>query len=424
MKSQRDGIGRGAWAWALYDWGNSAFATTVLGVFFPIFFKQFWCAGDPVTTSTARLGVLSAAASVVVAVLSPWLGAVADRLGLRKRFLLGFTALGVAMTGGLWFAGRGQWLLAGGIFLLASTGFSGAISLYDSLLVGIARPKDYNRVSALGFSLGYLGGGLLFAFNILMSAKPGWFGLADAAEAVRVSFLTVAVWWAVFTVPLLLWVPETPGEGDKKGGIRAAFGELVKTLRSIRAHRPAFLFLLAYWLYIDGVDTVVRMAVDYGLSLGFPSESLMTAFLVTQFVGFPAAILYGKLGDRIGVRRAIYLGLAVYTFVVLLGYTMTTVREFYYLAVLIGLVQGGVQALSRSYYAHLIPPEKSGEYFGFYNMLGKFAAIFGPLLMGLAAALTENPRAAVLPILLLFAGGALIFHFVEEPKALEENHRP
>ena len=406
-----------AWAWAFYDWANSAFATTVMGVFFPIMFKQFWSSGVAASVSTFRLGMVNSAASVIVAALSPLLGVVGDRGGSRKKFLFFFTMMGVVMTGGLFLAAKGEWLAAALLYLFASVGFSGGITFYDSLIVAVADHRKADMVSALGYSLGYLGGGLLFAVNVYMTASPKTFGLADASEAVRWSFLSVALWWAVFSIPVFFWVKEPSGEGEKLSFKAIARGalEVVGTIRAVRAHKSVFLFLIAYWLYIDGVDTIIRMAVDFGMSLGFDTRSLMLAFLVTQFVGFPAAILYGKLGEKIGTRRAIYLGLGVYVCVVAWAYLMSAPWEFYVLSVAVGLVQGGVQALSRSYFAALIPEERSAEFFGFYNMLGKAAAILGPLMMGIAATMFDSARAAILPIFLLLVGGALLLSRVPEP---------
>lgn len=412
MKGLR-GIDRRAWSWALYDWANSAFATTVMAGFFPVFFKQYWSEGVNPTVSTLRLGIANSAASVVMALLAPALGALADRGGSRKRFLLFFTALGVSSTALLPLVDAGLWQAAAALYLLASLGFAGGMIFYDALLVGAAEKKRFDFVSALGYSLGYLGGGVLFALNIAMVTRPDLFGLSGASAAVQASFVTVALWWAVFSVPLFLLLPEPPATAAAPG--KGALTDLADTLRHLTRHREAFLFLIAYWLYIDGVDTVIRMAVDYGLSIGFPAQSLMTALLITQFVGFPAAILFGKFGERVGPKRGIYAGLLVYVGVVVWGYFMDSAADFYLLAVTVGLVQGGVQALSRSYYARLIPADRSAQFFGFYNMLGKFAAVAGPLLVGWTGVVTGSPRAGILSILVLFAGGAAVLHFVPSP---------
>ena len=406
---------RTLFGWALYDWANSAFATTVMAGFFPVFFKQVWNAGEPVALSTFRLGLTNSLASLIVMLAAPLIGAVADQLGRRKGALLIFTALGVLMTGALAWIEAGHWELAALAYALAVIGFSGSNLFYDALLIYIAPLREVDRVSSLGFALGYLGGGLLFSFNLLMTWQPEWFGLADRDAAVRVAFVTVAVWWAVFSLPLMLWVHEPRSDTRPALGtsLQRGWRRLITTLREIRALPEAFVFLLAYWFYIDGVGTIIRMAVDYGLALGFPDVSLITALLITQFVGFPATLVFGRLGGIMGTRNAIYLGLGLYMLITLWGAFMEAVWEFYLLAAAVGLVQGGVQALSRSLFARLIPVQQSAELFGFYNMLGKFAAVLGPLLMGTVVLLTGSPRVGIVSVLLLFGIGLWLLSRVD-----------
>jgi UMF1 family MFS transporter len=410
---------RRALPWAFYDWANSAFATTVMAGFVPLFNKAFWSAGAAETVSTFRLSLANSISGIIVALLAPILGAIADRGGARKRFLLGFATLGIAMTVGLHFAGQGQWVLALALYAIACIGFSGGNVFYDSLLVSVADRDKLDVASALGYGLGYVGGGLLFTVNVFMVNSPERFGLEDSSEAVRWAFLTVALWWAVFTIPLLLFVPETRVERQADGlwtTVQSGFTQLRNTFREIRQLKTVFTFLIGYWLYIDGVDTVIRMAVDYGSALKLPGNSLILALLVTQFVGFPAAIVFGKIGERIGAKAGILIGLGVYVGVCVFGYFMTTVTHFYMLAVTVGLVQGGVQSLSRSLFARLIPPDKAGEFFGFYNMLGKFAVIIGPILMSGVGLLTGNPRMGILSLILLFGLGALLLWRVKVPE--------
>ncbi len=410
-------------SWAFYDWANSAFATTVLAGFFPLFFKQYWSAGQSATTSTFHLGMANSASSLAILLLAPVLGAIADRGGVRKRLLAFFMILGVLATAGLYLVGKGMWFEAALLFALGGIGFGGSIVFYDSLMVDIARPSEYDRVSALGYGMGYLGGGLLFAVNVLMTLKPQWFGIADTAEAVRLSFLTVAVWWLLFSLPLFIHVRERGP--DRKVGwlqtIREGFTQLARTFRDIRSHKTVLLFLIAYWLYIDGVDTIIKMAVDYGMALGFDPKSLIIALLIVQFVGFPAAIAFGWLASVIGAKRGILLAIAVYMGVTIWGYYLENEREFYMMAITIGLVQGGIQSLSRSFYARLIPPGKSGEYFGFYNMLGKFAAILGPLLVGWVAILSGSSRLSLLAVLVLFISGAWLLLKVPSQEPTENS---
>ena len=409
---------RPIFAWALYDWANSVFATTVLAGFFPVFFKEYWSAGTDAVTSTAQLGFANSIGSVFILVAAPILGAVADGGATRKKYLGAFTALGVAASAGLWLIGEGDWGTAATVYVLASIGFSGAIVFYDALIVAVSPAQRYDEVSAFGFSLGYIGGGLLFALNVAMTLSPGTFGLAGPAEAVRLSFVMVAAWWLVFSIPLFRHVPEPPRTGDAASAVAAGFRALARTFREYRTHRMAGLFLLAYFFYIDGVHTIIRMAVDYGLSLGFPSESLIVALLITQFVGFPAALAFGLAARRVGPKPALYFGVAVYVAVTVWAYFMTSVTEFYVLAVVVGLVQGGVQAISRSLYARFVPAAQSGEFFGFFNMLGRFAAIVGPSLVAVTGLLTGSSRLGILSVVVVLVVGMVLLTFVREPEAV------
>ncbi len=406
---------RRLWAWALYDWGNSAFATTVMAGFFPVFFGAYWGAGNAPALTTFRLGLANSVASMVIVLLAPLLGAVADAGRTRKRWLAGLSGLGVLATGALAFIGMGEWALAAMAYVIGCIGFLGANVFYDSLLVAAAPEAEHDRASSLGYALGYLGGGLLFALNVAMAKMPHRFGLPDATAAVKVGFLSVAVWWALFTVPLLRWVPEP--EGGRAQGLWSAtvegLAQLRDTLQHVRQLKHTFGFLLAYWLYIDGVDTIVRMAVDFGMSIGLKSGDLIGALLLTQFVGFPAAILFGRLGQRWGTRRSILVGIAVYAGVTLLAANLRSAAGFYALAAIVGLVQGGVQALSRSLFARLSPRSRVTEFFGLYNMLGKFAAVLGPLLMGLVALASGSTRWSITSLLILFALGGLLLSRVD-----------
>jgi UMF1 family MFS transporter len=416
--------------WTMYDWANSAFATTVMAGFFPIVFKQFWSVGADTTVSTARLGLANSVAGIAVALCAPILGAIADKGTSKKKFLLFFASMGAVMTCSLAMVSKGNWPMAVTLYVFATVGFSGGNIFYDALITGVSSEKNMDLVSALGFALGYLGGGILFAANVWMTLKPETFGFADAGQAVKFSFLSVGVWWAVFSIPLLLFVRE-PVVGDKKSGVnmvKAGLAQLRETFQEIRHLKTIFLFLLAYWFYIDGVDTIVRMAVDYGISIGFQSSDLLVALLMVQFVGFPSAIGFGFLGGKIGAKRAIFIAIAVYLFVSIWGAFMQGQNEFYILAITIGLVQGGIQALSRSYYAKIIPVERSAEYFGFYNMLGKFAAVIGPVFMGGVGLFVRSmgyssniaSRTGITSLALLFIVGGILFYFVDEKRAKEE----
>ena len=426
----------------MYDWANSAFATTVMAGFFPIFFKQYWSYGVDVNVSTAQLGFGNSIASMMVALMAPVMGAVADKGSYKKKFLIFFTYLGVLMTASLFMVQKGQW--AGAIFIYAVgiIGFSGSVVFYDAFLPTVSGESDIDYISGLGYAMGYLGGGILFLFNVLMTLMPQRFGLSDAGQAVRISFLSVALWWGLFSIFTFVWVPEEKNAATAAGigpAVRNGFSEFMGTLRKIRHRKTVFLFLFAYWCYIDGVDTVVRMAVDYGLSIGFESNDLIVALLMVQFIGFPAALGFGKLGQRWDVKKTIFLAIGVYGLVTIWAMMMTHKHEFYILAGVIGLVQGGIQALSRSFYSRLIPKDRAAEFYGFYNMLGKFAVIIGPALMGAVGLIVKRvmmppaptpdqiqtvgelaSRMSIASILLLFIAGAAIFYFVDEEKGKEE----
>ncbi len=407
---------KGSWlrrpvvGWALYDWANSAFATTVMAGFFPVFFKQYWSAGTEAAVSTFRLGVLSGAGSLVIALAAPLLGAMADRGGARLRLLAIFTLIGAAATMSLYGVAEGEWVQAALVYSLAGIGFWGGVIFSDSLVVDVAAPADYDVVSAFGYALGYAGGGILLLVNVAMVTNPAAFGLAGPADAVRLAFPMVGAWWILFTVPCLLWVREQKPARPLAplAAARAGWRELSSTVREIRRYRTLAWFLLAYWLYIDGVNTVIKMAVDFGLSLGFPQQSLIAALLITQFVAFPSALAFGWIGKRIGARKGIFIAIAIYSAATVAAYWMRDVSHFYALACVIGLVQGGIQSLSRSYYASLVPDGKQGEFFGFYNMMGKFAAVLGPTMVGVTALLTRDSRIGMLSILVLFVGGAML----------------
>ncbi|KPK28584.1 MAG: MFS transporter [Desulfobacterales bacterium SG8_35_2] len=418
-------------SWALYDWGNSAFATTVMAGFFPIFFKQYWSAGSSAVESTFRLGAANSIASLIIVVVAPLLGAIADKGNAKKRFLLFFAFMGILMTGALFFVKEGNWVVASLIYVLGIIGFSGSIVFYDSLLVFVVGPKKVDFVSALGFALGYLGGGLLFGFNVFMTQNPEVFGLSGPAEAIRYSFISVALWWAIFSIPVMVFVEENQERRKplKLNMIRKGFSQLVHTFDEIRKLKLVFTFLLGYWLYIDGVDTIVRMAVDYGLAIGFKAEGLVLALLITQLVGFPSAIAFGKIGEKLGPKAGIFIGIGVYIIITIWAYFISREIEFYMLAAGIGLVQGGVQSLSRSLYARIIPKNKSAEFFGFYNMLGKFAAVIGPVFMGWVGVVSGNSRAGILSLIVLFVAGAIFLARVDVEegiriaKELEQFHK-
>jgi len=411
----------------MYDWANSAFATTVMAGFFPIFFKSYFSAGVDVTVSTAKLGVANTACALLVGLASPLLGSIADSGAYKKPFLLISCVLGAILTGGIAFLTEGDWQWSVVLFVLASFFFSASCAFYDSLLTSVTDDSTVDYVSALGYGVGYLGGGLLFAINVFMYLKPEFFGLSSGIEGVKYSFISVAVWWIAFSIPLALWVKESKAKRTHVTGkfafaknAKKGFLELLHTLPKLLKLKMLLIFLLAFFLYNDAVGTTIKMAVDYGMSIGFKSSDLISALLLVQFVGFPCAILFGYATKHVNPKKALIFAIFVYIFVVLWAAQMNKSWEFYILASLIGLVQGGVQALSRSFYSRLIPSDRAGEFYGFFNLFGRFAGLIGPVLMGFVGLWTASPRLGLSSIILLFVSGGVLLCFVDEQQAKRE----
>lgn len=415
----KDLFNRRTLSWALYDWANSAYATIVLAVFFPLVFSNYWFAGSGSENSTTPLGIANSVAGLVIVLLAPVLGAIADKGGIKKKFLFTFAAIGIVFVSSLFFVEQGEWLLALCVYALAGIGFAGANIFYDALIVDVSARDKFDIVSAFGFAAGYLGGGLTLVIAIAFTTTPETFGFAGKDQAMLASFILVGLWWAVFSIPLFLGVKESQIDSDIRftQAVTGGIEQLLATFKEVRRLRIVWLFLLAYWFYIDGVYTIIRMAMDYGIRLEFDQISLVWAFLITQFIGFPAAIAYGKLGEKIGAKTGILIAIGVYIAVTIYGYFMDVVAEFYVLAIVIGLVQGGVQSLSRSLYARIVPANKAAEFFGFYNIMGKFATVLGPLLVAMVSGFTGDPRLAILSIIVLFAIGGILLLFVDEAEA-------
>jgi UMF1 family MFS transporter len=413
-------------AWAMFDWATSAVQTTVMVAVFPIYFVKVAGAGLPEGGATQRLATVNSLALVIIALLSPVLGAVSDYSAAKKRFTAGFMVLGAAATAALWTVHTGDLERASWLFLLVLVGAAGCFVFYESLLPHIAGPHEIDRVSTAGYALGYVGGGLLLALNLAWIQKPDWFGLpagpglseAQATLPARLAFVSVAIWWIVFSFPLFRTVPEPPAriESDERRGenpVWAAFVRLAETFRELRGYRQAFLMLLAFLIYNDGIQTIIKMATAYGTEIGIGQSALIGAILVVQFVGIPCSFLFGMVAGRIGAKRALFFGLLAYTAISVLGYFMRTATHFYVLAGLVGMVQGGTQALSRSLFASMIPPHKSGEFFGFFSVFEKFAGIFGPLIFAGTIAATGSSRNAILSVIGFFAVGAAILATVD-----------
>jgi UMF1 family MFS transporter len=403
-------------AWALYDWGNSAFALSVLAVLFPLFLGSYWSAGDPGTAVTSRLTWATAIGSIIVSFMAPVLGAIADSGGFRKRFLFILTILGAVSTAGLSLVGMGDWIWALLLFVLDSIGYYSAAVFYDSLIVDVSHPRYYSLISSLGLSLGYFGGAFLLSLHVWMLYAPGRFGFDDPTGVVKFAFVSVGAWWLIFLLPIMLVVREAKSpQVVTDGSVLAAYRALRQTFQKIQSYRNIFLFLTAYWFYIGGLFTVIFMAVNFGQRLGFEDKDLVTALMITNYVGFPATLLFGLLAHRFGTKQAIYVGLAVYIVVVCWAVFLKDVRQFYAMSITIGMVQGGVQSISRSLYAGLIPKELSGEFFGFYNMLTKFAHVLGPVLIGVVVMFTDEPKFILVAVLPMFLLGAYVLARVKAP---------
>lgn len=409
-------------SWALYDWGNSAYSTTVMAGFFPIFFKNFWSHGTDAVVTTARLGTAISVSSLLIALISPFLGVVADLKGYKKLFCMLFTFVGVLACGWMGVIPSGDWvnaILAYGVAMMA---FNAATVFYESLLPFVADKSHMDYASSLGYALGYLGGGVLFLINVLMYLFPEKFGIADGVLAVRISFLMVAVWWLVFSIPLAKNVPE-PKFQIMPGSLWTLTKESLKTMKrtskALVQEKNLLYFMMAYWLYIDGVYTVMTMAVDFGVSIGFEAKDLIAALLITQFIGFPCAYFFGRVTSRFGTKIPILFCIVVYSITVMAATGMSKAWHFYLLATVIGVVQGGVQSLSRSLFARMIRKEESGEYFGLFNLVGRFASILGPLVVALGVTVTGSSRAGMTGLLVLFIAGGVLLSLVKEPSPSE-----
>jgi UMF1 family MFS transporter len=406
--------------WALYDWANSAFALSVLAVLFPLVLGNYWSIGDNGAQVTARLGWITFAASLLVCITAPIFGTIADAGGYRKRFLFVLATLGAAMTAALGFVGESNWPLALGLYMFASFGYYSSTVFYDSLLIDVCEPRYFSFVSSLGFALGYLGGAVLLALHLWMLSTPATFGFESTTEVFSFAFVSVGAWWVLFLLPLLYFVPERRSPIQvSDGAVRAAYAELRATVRKVGQYRNVVVFLASYWLYIGGVFTVIFMAVNYGQRLGFEDKDLVMALLITNFIGFPATFVYGLVGHRFGPKSGIYFALLVYISMAFWAIFMTDIKQFFIMAIIIGMVQGGVQGLSRSLYASLIPAQQPGEFFGFYNMVTKLAHVLGPAMVAIAATLSDDPKWVLLALTPLFLAGAFLLTIVRTDSVSE-----
>ncbi len=399
-------------AWALYDWANSVYYTTVIQIF-PIYFVRVAAAGRPAAEATSLYAWVTAAAALIVAILAPFLGALADHAGLKKRFFAGFLALGVIPTTLLATVGRGDWLWGAGLLLLANAGVTGTLVFYESFLPHLARGDKADQLATTGFAMGYLSGALLLALNLLWMGSPQRFGIPDVETATRIAFLSAGIWWAIFSIPFLRRIKEpeprlVPGEAAAAAPLRAAFHRLGTTFREIRRYREALFVLLAVVAYNDGISTIIRLGTTYGTEVGIAASSLIAGVLWIQIIGVPCSLLFGVLARRIGAKRAIFIGLCGYTLIAFVGYGMRTATHFFALATLLGMVQGGTQALSRSLFASMTPPHRSSEFFGFYGVFDRVSGIAGPAIFAIATTATGSGRLAILALVLFFVVGAML----------------
>ena len=406
-------------SWCLYDWANSAFATTIMAAVLPVFYSSVAAADLSKTTASSYWGYTNTIAMLIVAFSAPVLGALADHSGMKKKFLAAFATLGILSTAALVGVGRGDWLLASSLYILGMVGFSGGNNFYDSLLPHVAGDQEIDRISSWGYATGYLGGGILLVFNLALILKPQVFGLPNAEWGTRFSFLTVSIWWALFTVPLLKNVsepPVVPIAGESAQPLRASLQRLSLTFRNIRRHREAFKFLMAFWLYNDGIGTIISMAVIFGAEIHIAQEHLIGSILAVQVVGVPFSILFGKIAGKIGPKNAIFVGLIIYTGIAIGGYFIQTALHFWILAILVGFVQGGTQALSRSLFGTLIPKSRSAEFYSFYDVSSKFAGIIGPAVFGIVGQMTGSSRLSIVSLVVFFVVGGLLLITVDVKK--------
>ncbi len=398
-------------AWLMYDWANSAYATTVLAAVLPIFYSSVAASGLSENTAASYLAYTHAIGMALVALVSPLLGSISDLSGRKTSFLTAFALLGIVSTMGFALVGEGDWLLASALLVLSTLGFAGSLTFYDSMLPDLVPSGKRDNVSAKGYALGYVGGGVLLAVNLLMIQQPQLLGMKDTLAGTRLSFVTVGLWWLIFSIPVIRRVPNLPRQtaGLSAGGyVRAAARRIGGSTRDIKRYPQLVRLIAAFWFYNDGINTIILMATIYGTTLGIGSSDLILALLITQFVGFPSTIMLGKTAERLGAKRMLLVSLFIYVLIVILGFGMTRAVHFYILAVMVGLVQGGSQSISRSLLSDLMPLKRTGEFFGFVNITSKFSSIFGPFVFGLVGQLTGNPRLGILSLLLFFGLGIMI----------------
>ena len=398
-------------SWIAYDAGNSAFATTVIAAFFPLFFSSYWAGNiDEITSAkyfTAGLTIMN----LVILIGMPIIGAITDVKNLTKTFFSVFSFLGALLVISFAFVSENEWLFALILYGIALFCFSAAIVLYDKILIYISSSHNISKVSGFGYSVGYLGGGTLFVINAFMVMNPSFFGLENSAAAIKLSFVTVGIWWIIFTLPLFINYEQPK---IQEGKIIDAFKQIYKTFIDITNQKNIVLFLIAFFLYIDGVHTVISLAAIFANGIGIGQESIILALILVQFVAAPATFIWSYVSTRYGDKMVIYMSILIYIGVIFYSMGLDNAYEFYFMAGSIGSVQGGIQASSRSLFAKIIPEDKSGEFFGFYNTFGRAGSVIGPLLVNVFLVAFNNIRIALIPLIVLFILGALFLKFVKE----------
>lgn len=406
-------------SWMFYDWANSAYSIIITTAVFPIFYKSVATdAGVSLTDSTAYLGFTVAIATFILAMIGPILGTIADYRGLKKKFFFAFFLIGSLSTISLAFVPEGTWLPLLVIYTITAIGFHGANIFYDAFLVDVTPEEKMDEVSARGFGLGYIGSTIPFIISIaiILLASKDVIPLS-ATVASKLAFVITGIWWFTFTIPMLKNVVQIHAIEREPRILASSFRRLGETFKEIKKYRTVFIFLLAYFFYIDGVGTIISMSTAYGTDLGIEATDLLIVLFVTQVVAAPFAILYGRLAKRFSVKTMLYVGIFVYIIVCIYAFFLSTTLDFWILAMLVATSQGGIQALSRSYFAQLVPKEKSNEFFGFYNIFGKFASVMGPLLLAVTATLTGSSAYGVFSLVILFIIGGILLTLVPKPES-------
>ena len=379
---------------------------------------RYWASNIDSVVSAQYLSWTLVISNVTLLFTAPLIGAITDISKTTKKLFISMVLISIICVALLYTLEAGSWLYALVFFGIANYFFSASNVLYDKILVQIASPDLFSKISGYGFAWGYFGGGLLFLVNALMSLYPQLFGLESQAEAIKWSFVTVSVWWSIFLIPLAITYKDKTTKVVKNNLFLSSFKNIFTTLKSISKYRNAFIFLLAFFLFIDGVHTVMALASTFALNLGLDSSSVIIALLLVQFIAFPSTLMWSYVGEKYSDKFVINFSIFIYIAIIIFTFFLTNATQFYVLAALVGFVQGGIQGSSRGLFAKLIPAEKAGEFFGIFNTFGKAGAFIGPALVGIFLVAFNNVRISLLPILILFILGLLVLYFVETDEVI------